>query len=225
MTKRIFSAALGLTLGCLVAACGGSTSEPSAPLRADVPDSLALVAQQVQQVARLYTTEYRVHKIVTQHDRPRLSGSVLGADVDIPLPAERTIAVPIDVTVKAYIDFSRFSAANVERHGDTFALILPDPVIVVTAAKIDNAALRQYSDLFGSRYTDAEMLALARQGEDSVVAHIDRGEILRTARHRGTRILLPILKSMGFPENRLTIAYRDDLRKDELKLEIEKAER
>lgn len=221
MKKLILRALpLWLCLAGFVCSCGGEGTGDSASSAPPI-DTLQVLAQHVEHVARLYTTEYRIHKIVTQSDEPRLQGSIFGQSVDWKLPAsERRIAVPIDVMVKAYIDFAGFSAQQVRREGEGLVLTLPDPVIVVTAAKIDNAELRQYADLFGSRYTDAEMLALARQGEDSVRAHIDRADILRTARQSGAQTLLPLLRRMGFEEDKVSVEFRSDLRPADVKLTL-----
>jgi len=218
--KKLFSRYFPVLWGvfCCCACGNGGSDRPSGP---SVPaaDTLQLIARQVEHVARLYTTEYRIHKIVTQSDEPRLQGSILGQEVDWKLPAaERHIALPIDVTVKAYIDFAGFSRQQVRRDGTRLVVTLPDPVIVVTAAKIDNKALRQYTDLFGTRYSDDEMLALARQGEDSIRANIDRADILKTARQSGAQTLLPMLRRMGFSENDVTLEFRSDLRPTDLKL-------
>ena len=63
----------------------------------------------------------------------RLKGQLLRQDFDIPLPlGERKIAIPMDATIKAYIDFSNFSEQNVERDGDRITILLPDPQVVLT---------------------------------------------------------------------------------------------
>ena len=68
-------------------------------------DRPSLVTQ-IQKCTRLYTTEYRIHKIVTHDDVLRLKGSLLSQGFDIPLPlGERKVAIPMDATLKAYIDF------------------------------------------------------------------------------------------------------------------------
>ena len=100
---------------------------------------------QVQKCSKLYTTEYHIHKIVTHHDVLRLKGSLLTKDIDIPLPlGERKIAIPMDATLKGYIDFSDFSEDNIERNGERITILLPDPKVVMTSSKINQKEVREY---------------------------------------------------------------------------------
>ncbi len=93
---------------------------------AEVTDTLPNLVMQIQKTSRLYTTEYHIHKIVTHDDVVRLKGNLLQKDFDIRLPlGERKIAIPMDATLKAYIDFSDFSEANIERDGDRITILLP----------------------------------------------------------------------------------------------------
>lgn len=81
-------------------------------------DTVPMLIMQVQKCSKLYTAEYRVHKIVTHDDALRLKGSLLKKQFDIKVPmADRKIAIPIDAKLKAYIDFSDFSEKNIERDG------------------------------------------------------------------------------------------------------------
>ena len=80
-------------------------------------DTVPMLIMQVQKCSKLYTAEYRVHKIVTHDDALRLKGSLLKKQFDIKLPmADRKIAIPIDAKLKAYIDFSDLSAARAKGH-------------------------------------------------------------------------------------------------------------
>ena len=74
-------------------------------------DTLPSMVMQIQKCAKLYTTEVRVHKIITHDDAKRLKGSLLGQNIDLTLPlSKRKIAIPIDATLKAYV-------ASYERQG------------------------------------------------------------------------------------------------------------
>ena len=44
--------------------------------------------------------------------------------------SNRKVAIPMDATLKAYVDFSGFSAKNVNRQGDKIEIILPDPKVM-----------------------------------------------------------------------------------------------
>ena len=56
----------------------------------------------------------------------------------------RKVAIPIDVTLKGYIDFADFTVDNVSREGDLLVITLPDPKVMLTASKIDHKKARQY---------------------------------------------------------------------------------
>ena len=65
-------------------------------------DTTATIVNQIVRCSRLYTTEYKIHKLVTHADTRRLEGKVLSVPVSLPLTVgDRKIAIPIDVTVKA----------------------------------------------------------------------------------------------------------------------------
>ena len=70
-------------------------------------DTIPMLVMQIQKCARLYTTEYHIHKIVTHEDVLKLKGNLRKQDIDITLPlGERKVAIPMDATLKAYIDCS-----------------------------------------------------------------------------------------------------------------------
>lgn len=208
-----------LTGTCALPSCGGSSpSQPQATAR----DTTAWLVMQVNRCARLYTAEMQIHKLVTHSDDVRLKGRLLSSDYDVRLPVgDRKAIVPIDVTLKAYIDFSRFDSTCVARHGGRIVLTLPDPVVVVTASKVDHRAVRQYVDPLRSRYTDAELSDLARQGVDTIVSHIDRYGLTEAARQSATRTLVPLLARMGYDEADITVRFRPDFTADKLRNTLE----
>lgn len=86
------------------------------------------MVMQIQKCTRLYTAEAHVHKIITHDDQFKLKGSFLKHEFNIPVPgSNRKVAIPMDATIKAYVDFQGFSDRNVSRKGDKIEIILPDP--------------------------------------------------------------------------------------------------
>ncbi|WP_232210559.1 DUF4230 domain-containing protein [Alloprevotella rava] len=212
-----------LLLLSFLSACGKGEKNSAAEKASDTVkvDTTALLVRQISNCVRLYTTEYQYHKIVTYSDEPRITGNLGSANFSIPTRlGERKIAIPIDVSVKAYIDFASFSQANIERSDSGIVIVLPDPQIVVTASKIDHAAVRQYIDPLRSRFSDQEMMSFARQGEDSIVRHMDKAAILASAQTGAARILLPMLHRMGYTEHKATISFRHDLTPESLQKNI-----
>ena len=172
-------------------------------------DTVPMLITQVQRCARLYTAEYRVHKIVTHDDVLRLKGSVLQRNFNIKVPlGDRKIAIPIDARLKAYIDFSQFSETNIERQGDKITILLPDPKVTMTSSKIDQKNVKQYVALTRANFSDAELTAYQQQGREAIIADIPKLGILETAQANAAKVLVPMLKEMGYEEENITIAFR-----------------
>ena len=170
------------------------------------------LVMQVQKCARLYTTEMRIHKIITHDDVVRLKGSLLAKDFNIALPlGERKIAIPMDATLKAYIDFSTFSEEQVERDGDRITIYLPDPKVVMTSSRIDRKEVREIVGLTRSQFTDQELTSYEQQGRQAIVNSIPQLGIVDMARENAARVLVPMLTEMGYREENVTIAFRRGL--------------
>lgn len=171
-------------------------------------DTTALMVMRVQSCARLYTAEMKIHKLITHTDEPRIKGKVLGLQVDLPARmGDRRIAIPIDVTLKAYIDFANFTADNLQRTDSTLVITLPDPHVIITSTRVDNQGTRQYVDAFRSRYTDAEIANFAQQGADSITAHLSRFGLEERAKQSAARQLIPLFSNLGYTESQITLRF------------------
>ena len=172
-------------------------------------DTVPMLIMQVQKCSKLYTAEYRVHKIVTHDDALRLKGSLLKKQFDIKVPmADRKIAIPIDAKLKAYIDFSDFSEENIERDGRKITIVLPDPQVTMTSSKIDQKNVRQYVALTRSDFSDAELADYQQQGRQAIIESIPKMGILESAQRNAAKVLVPMLKELGYAEEDITIAFR-----------------
>ena len=77
-------------------------------------DTIPMLVHRIQQCSRLYTMAYQVHKIVTHNDQKTIKGSLFNADININLPfSKRKVAIPMDATIKAYINFEGFNEDNI----------------------------------------------------------------------------------------------------------------
>ena len=172
-------------------------------------DTVPLLITQVQKCAKLYTAEYRVHKIVTHDDVVRLKGTLLKRNFDIKMPiGERKVAIPIDAKLKAYIDFSTFSEENIERQGKKITIILPDPQVTMTSSKIDQKNVKEYVSLTRAHFSDAELASYQKQGREAIIADINKIGIIETAQANAAKVLVPILVELGYDETNITIAFR-----------------
>lgn len=190
-----------------------SCRQEAAPVDEPVTqDSLPNLITQVRKCSRLYTTEYHIHKIVTHDDVVRLKGNFLKKDFNIALPlGERKIAIPMDATVKAYIDMEGITEDNIERNGDHLTLILPDPKLMLTSSKIQQKEIREYVGVMRSHFTDREMASYEQQGRQAIINHLADLDFLRTAQENATRVLVPLLVQLGYKEENITIAFRKNL--------------
>ena len=191
----------------LITAC----VDKKTPVEASVNeiDTIPMLVTQVQQCSRLYTTEYHIHKIVTHDDKLKLSGRFMKQDFNVNLPlGERRIAIPMDATLKAYIDLSGFSDKNIKRRGRELIVTLPDPKIILTSTKIDHKEVKQYVALTRHNFTDAELTSYELQGRKQIISSIPQMGIVHQAQQSATRQLVPIFTAMGYKEKDITISFR-----------------
>lgn len=199
-----------LAVGCwLLTACSSKQSNGEGA----ITDTTLVLITQVRQCSRLYTAEYKIHKIVTHDDVLRLQGQLAGQDHDVELPilGDRKIAIPMDVTLKAYIDFDGFSEQNIERLDNKITITLPDPKVQLTSSRIDHANIKKYVALLRSDFTDAELSSYEQQGREAIINTIPEMGIIESARQNAARLLIPMLKQMGFSEPDITITFRQHL--------------
>ena len=194
-------------IGLLIAACSGNSSEPAETRK----DSLPILVSKIQKCSRLYTTEFHIHKIVTHDDVVKLQGSLLKQSINIRLPlGDRKVAIPMDATLKGYIDFSDFSEKNVERNGRKITIVLPDPKVELTSSKINQEEIRTFVGLVRAGFSDAEMTSYEQQGREAIIQSIPRLGITERARESAARTLVPLIEQLGFEEQDITIAFRKE---------------
>ncbi len=179
--------------------------------KTQVVDTIPMMITLIQKCSRLYTAEYQVHKIVTHDDKKKLTGTFINKEFSIDIPAgKRKVAIPIDATLKAYIDFAAFGPDNVKKKGDKIEIILPDPKVALTSSKVDHEGIRQYVALTRSNFSDEELTSYERQGRESIIKSIPNMGIIETARESAARTLVPIITQLGYKEENVTITFRKE---------------
>ena len=202
----------------LLSACRGEETQAEA-VRVD---TLSLVMQ-VKECARLYTAEYEVHKLVLKDDPLRVKGNLFQRAFDVKVPiGERKVMIPLDVTLKAYIDFTGFDEKNVLRSGDRIVVTLPDPRVVVTSSRINHDEVKQFVSVTRSDYTSAELADFTRQGEDEILASVPQLGILEMARENAAHVLVPMLTRLGYDERNIVISFRKDFTTADMPLLLER---
>lgn len=203
----------------LLASCSGGDSKPKGK---EQVDTIPIMVMQIKKCARLYTAEYQVHKIVTHDDQVRLKGSFLQKEFDINLPlSSRKIAIPIDATLKAYVDFNEFSEKNVRRNGDKIEITLPDPKVELTSSRINHNETKKHVAFMRSNFTDEEMANYEKQGRAAIINSIPKLGIIDMARESAAHTLIPTIKQMGYKEENITVTFRKEFTTADLPLILE----
>ena len=208
-----------LMLSVLMAvSCGKTenqhTDTPTSPPQTTVHTrnvSVGKLVTTVRKCSRLYVTECHVHKIITHEDQMKLKGSILGMSYDIGVPVgSRSIAIPINGTLKAYIDFSDFDDGNVVYDGDQIEIVLPDPQVELVSTKIDRDEVKSYIALLRSNFSDKELTEFEAQGRESIIASVGDMRLSERARASASRILIPLIHQLGFPVRDISVTFRSD---------------
>lgn len=174
-------------------------------------DTIPVMLQQIQSTSRLYTAEYKVHKIVTHDDAVSIDGKILGKDFSVALPVgKRKVAIPMDATLKAYIDMSQITEQDIRRDGDRIEIVLPKPHVVLTSSSIDHDGIKQYVALMRSNFSDEELANYEAQGRKAIIADIPKMHILELAKVGAAHQLIPIISRLGFKQENVTITFIED---------------
>ncbi len=200
-----------LLMVVLVTAC---KSNRDAELQAKTKD----IVTQISKQSRLYTTEYMVHKIVTHKDMERLKGTFFGKNFNQDVTVgDRKIAIPIDVTLQAYIDFSTISENNLVVSDTMLTITLPDPKVLITSSKVDNEGIKTQVSWYRSDFSDAELTDYTQQGAVSVLQAAPQMGVLESARKNAAPMLISLLADMGFDRERIVVKFRKDFDENDLK--------
>ena len=212
--RHAFLALFACGATALFEACGSDSADDPA---AEQTDTTGVIVAQIRQCSRLYTTEYRVHKIITCNDQSTIDARALGINLELDKPGHRKMVVPIDATLKGYIDFSRFSDADIERQdGDRLVITLPDPEVMLTSSSVDHEHLQEFVSPYRDRFSNEEKNQLISQGRQAIIDEIPRLGIDRGAQTAAVRLLMPILTTLGYDERHVTIQFRSDFSSDQL---------
>lgn len=208
----------------LLLACSCTNSQaPETDKAEPVTDTIPVLVMQIQKCSKLYTAEYNIHKIVTHDDVVRLQGKFLSKNFDIKMPVgDRKIAIPIDATLKAYVDFKDFSEQNIVRSGNKITVILPDPKVAMTSSKVDHNNIKEFVSLTRSDFTDEEMSNFEQQGRKAIIRSIPYLGIIETARDNAAHTLIPIIMQLGYQERDITITFRKEYGENDIDILLDK---
>ncbi|MCF0159309.1 MAG: DUF4230 domain-containing protein [Bacteroidaceae bacterium] len=182
----------------------GTLAQTDAVAMGKDPSDLPQLILKIQQCSRLYGTEYKVHKIITHEDQKVLK--VGGMTFDIPL-TDRHIAIPMDATLKAYVDLEQFTDKNIATDGSRIVITLPEPRIEVTSTIVQHDQTQEHVALVRQNYSAKEQEDLHRQGLVAITENALKNGILENARVSVARTLVPMLQQMGYEDRNIEVRF------------------
>lgn len=181
-------------------------------------DTAKVLLHQIQECSRLYTTEVEVRKVITHDDNVAFQTSVLSRKIDINLPfGKRKVAIPVEATLKAYIDFSDFDENSVSINGDKVEVFLPEPRVVMTHTKIHHEDIRKNIPLLRSDFSDDELTQYEIQGRNDIIKSIPHINIIPMAREGAAKVLVPLFEQFGFKPENVTVSFCKDFTFSDIK--------
>lgn len=210
-----------LMVGCLavfLGACNRGRSnvevaqaDSLAALKGLATDTMGLLVTQLRECSMLYTSECRLHKIIVDNDTRRISGKIAGKEYSLDVPfSERSVLIPVDVSVKAGIDLSQIGPDNVIKRGQHIEVILPTPHLTITGVKVDHDKVVEQVGLLRSHYTDRELTDVQHRLRPSIAADLTKLDIMEMARVEAARTLVPMIVALGYEERQISITFPKD---------------
>ena len=192
---KFFISSLIISLA-LLSACTKSEKQEVKPEPVSI-DTIPTMVMQIQKCSRLYTTEYKIRRIITHNDKKQMSGSIMSKKFTIDIPVgERQIAIPVN------------AVDNRRKKGEKIEVVLPDPQIIMTSTKIDHDEVKQHVAMLRSNFTDEELTRYQQQGRDSIINDIPKLGLIEASRESSARTIIPILVQMGYKQENITVTFR-----------------
>lgn len=175
-------------------------------------DTIPYMLQQIQQCSRLFVSEYQVRKIITHRDEAHITTRLFGSEINVPLPAsDRRVAIPINATLKAYINMSDVKPEDITRRQDgKIEVHLPEPEVVTTSTGIDYDGMKQHTSLFGKNFSDEELSSYETRGRKEIIREIPSLGIKEDARRSAAKMLIPIISYLGMNQEDIIITFTPD---------------
>lgn len=182
--------------------------------RSVAEDKRSLALSALENTPRLYVVQYNVHKILTYEDLSTLDGHLLGEKFSIPIVGDRKIALPVDATIKGYIEFN---GSTVDEVDDKIIVTLPEPRLEMTSSIVDYDREKQYLSWNRFSFSEEEKESLLKTGKKKILQSLNRRDVMDRSRKSAFNALLPILEGCGYAPENVVIRFVDDDKIDALK--------
>ena len=147
----------------------------------------------MKDMSELATVEYTVTRIVKASD-----------DQTWYKIGDRKILMSTSASIKAGIDLSQISEANVKIDGKSIDLVLPKAHIISLNMRPEDIRVEyQETGLFRDKFSTGERDILLRQGEEQIRNSTEALGVLQTAEANATLFMSNYLKSLGYERIRI----------------------
>ncbi len=176
----------------------------------DNTEDIAL--KSIRDCAELEVAEFSFHKIIVERSKV----SALGIrGVGIASLPEKTLVLPVDISVVGKIDFSNVTNNNINISEDGVTFVLPDPTFHVLSIQPDYKMRGKVSReqwYRGGRFSDEEIRRFAEQACDSIMTERTLQMMSDRTRDNAASFLIPLISSVtGMDMEKVTIQFRSDL--------------
>lgn len=166
----------------------------------------------IRDCKELEVAEFHFHKIIVERSTVsalRIAGFGLAS-----FP-ERTLILPVDVTVVGKIDFSNVSKDNLIHDGDKVVFTLPDPTFRIVSIRPDDEMRRKASRVQwyrGGDFSDEEIQKIEEQAKDSIMIDRTLEKMAERTRVNAASVLIPLISSAtGVSEDKISVQFNSDL--------------
>ena len=166
----------------------------------------------IRDCKELEVAEFHFHKIIVERSTVsalRIAGFGLAS-----FP-ERTLILPVDVTVVGKIDFSNVAKDNLIHDGDKVVFTLPDPTLRIVSIQRDDemrgkASREQWYR--GGGFSDEEIQKVEEQAKDSIMIDRTLEKMAERTRVNAASVLIPLISSAtGVSEDKISVQFNSDL--------------
>lgn len=139
--NRFLSKPLSLITGCLIVATSLCACRGNEVENVDL--------KSIMDRMELEPAEFHFHKIIVERSTVSAFGIAGVGHVNFP---ERTLILPVDLTVEGKIDFSNVTKDNLIHDGDKVVFTLPDPTLKIVSLDPDYEMRESFKGTMVSRW-------------------------------------------------------------------------
>ena len=202
--NRFLSKPLSLIIGYLIVATSLCACRGNEVENVDL--------KSIRDCKELEVAEFHFHKIIVE----RSTVSPLGiAGIGLASFPERTLILPVDVTVVGKIDFSNVAKDNLIHDGDKVVFTLPDPTLRIVSIQRDDVMRGKASReqwYRGGGFSDEEIQKIEEQAKDSIMIDRTLEKMAERTRVNAASVLIPLISSAtGVSEDKISVQFNSDL--------------